>query len=181
MNDWKLINATLFNNAAYGISKLRVERGDKDNGEDPDPLQLDRSRFYMQLLGTQNARGEWRPRSNEELLKEEFKIIDKNLAEGRRVMFLNEEAAPRTPMGGGQIAIPSRAGYVMKAKPFKWAAPSEAVLPEVGNPLRRKGKLAGGLTAQPVVPRDEIYRLYEIVKAPVAKSRPAAATTRASR
>jgi hypothetical protein len=170
---WKLINANLFNRPAFADSKLRIDRGDKDNGDDPDPIQLDRSRFYMELLGTKDAAGTWRAKSTDDLVRAEFDVIDKNLAQGRRVLFLSEDSdSSFSPFGGGQIKPPTRAGYVLtpRASAFTWCTPPVTALPAVQDLGRRKRRQPPAPPASPqAVSRHEVgtdtYTLYEITKA----------------
>ena len=123
LNNWKLINANLFTRAAYLNSKLRVDRGDKDNGDDPDPIQLDRSRLYMELLREPAGGGNWRAKSQAAFTKDQFDIIQKNLDEGRRVMVLSEDSDSGGPLGSGKIPPPTHPGYITKLPAFKWVTP----------------------------------------------------------
>ncbi len=178
LNDWKLFNANLFTPAAFNSSKLRVARGNKDNGEDPDPIQLERSQFYMQLLGTQDPRSHaWTVKKTEALRAMEFAIIAKNIDDGRRVFFLSQDNDPNSsPFGGGTINRPGSAGYIYKPHPFRWVAPSANALPDIPNALRRKVRpqpLAAPSPQSP--PRGDVYQLYEIIKSP-PKASPTAAT-----
>jgi hypothetical protein len=186
LNNWKLINANLFTPGAFANSKLRVDRGDKDNGDDPDPIQLDRSRLYMELLGKQDAHGNWITKRRDEFDRDKFDIIQENLKEGRRVMFLSEDSdSSSSPFGSGNIQVTPYPGYKVLPKPFKWVTPSISVSPTVQNLGRRKRRQ---LTAQPAVqgaPPGDTYHLWEIVKLPPpttkAAAKPPASTTAATK
>jgi hypothetical protein len=182
LNNWKLINANLFTRAAFSNSKLRVDRGDKDNGDDPDPIQLDRSRFYMEVLGKPTGSGGWRSKTDQEFADDEKALIQKNLDERRRVMFLSEDSDSISPFGTGKIKPLNLPGYMVKpnlnpnkfngkTSVFQWFTPPVNALPAVQDLGRRKRRQMAA-TAQPKnVPRDEggdTYTLYEIVKVPPA-------------
>ncbi len=102
---WKLYNNALFTPAMYLQSKAQVDQHDKGDREDPDPnpLQFQRSRFYMELLAqTSKVSGVViGPRNIDEIRRMEKAIVDENIAEGHRVTFLTLGDAG--DMGGGGI------------------------------------------------------------------------------
>jgi hypothetical protein len=69
-----------------------------DQPFDPNPLQRDRARFYVQLLGKKNPLGNWTSRPADEVRRDQLQIIDGALAAHRRVVFLLRAEQGKTPI-----------------------------------------------------------------------------------
>ena len=167
---WQLINDTLFNGPFFADSKRRVDNRDhdKDKQDDPDPIQLDRSRFYEELLGIKDRNGNWNPRPPSDLRKAKMDLIAKYLSEGRRVMFVRQES----PLAGRVDVPPNGSGFVAKVV-MKWDVPTMEI---VGN-MANVGKIGGKRRLAAMAPQSQaappahgtIYYLWEVTKAPPAK------------
>jgi hypothetical protein len=166
---WKLINDALFNPSMFADAKRRVDSRDRDHDkqDDPDPIQLDRARFYEELLGRRDANGNWNQKLHPEMVREKMDLIAKNLAEGRRVMFVRQES----PMVG-RIEVPmSEAGYVAKTI-GRWDVPAIEAVGNIQNFVRRRAMIAPP-ASQPPPKHGTLFYLWEIVKAPPPATKPA--------
>ncbi|MGN6368322.1 MAG: ArnT family glycosyltransferase [Phycisphaerae bacterium] len=167
---WQLINDTLFNGPFFADSKRRVEirDSDKDKQDDPDPIQLERSRFYEELLGVQDKNGNWNSRPASELRRAKMDLITHYLAEGRRVMFVRQES-PRV----GRVEVPPTGDGCVVKKVEDWEVPTMQMVGNIANVRAFGGKrrFAVAPQAQTDPPRHDpqvIYRLWEIAKAPAS-------------
>jgi len=178
LGGWKLINDQIFNPGVFADSKRRVDNNDRDKEkqDDPDPIQLDRARFYEELLGRQDTGGNWNGKPPLELAREKMDLIAANLAEGRRVIFVRQENPAAVgnrmfgPLFGGRVDVPRTGrGYVVKVI-TKWTVPTPDAPPNIQNFMRRR--VNTGPSPSPSPTKVEYY-LWEIVKAPPASTKPA--------
>jgi hypothetical protein len=88
---WKLYDTNVFSTAMYNQSMTKLaQRNTPEHLDDPDPLQVERSEFYKELLLMPStvASISLGPRTQNNIMQLEKAVIDKNLEEGRRVTFL---------------------------------------------------------------------------------------------
>ncbi|HUO10338.1 MAG TPA: glycosyltransferase family 39 protein [Phycisphaerae bacterium] len=166
---WKLINDTFFNPATFADSKRRVDNRerDKEKQDDPDPIQVERSRFYEELLGVKDKSGNWNQKPRSEITREKMDLIAKSLAEGRRVMFLRQEGAT-----WGRVDVPSSGnGYNVKVI-ARSDVPDLQAVGNVQNFARRRANIAPPAGSPPPRHPTMVY-LWEIVKASPPATRPA--------
>jgi hypothetical protein len=162
VGDWKLVNAAMFNQGMFQNSKRMLETADKDKDQDdPFPVQQERSRFAMELLGEKNAAGVWVPKPAAVLRQYENDLIDQNFAQGRRIAFLALERDGRL-IRKDRGVFPARKDCSVKVI-GEWENP-----PAVTEPVLQVGVGARArLARQPVPGRTEpCYVLYELVKNP---------------
>lgn len=167
---WKLVNTRLFTQATFSESQRRFETTDKeqDNEDDPNPVQRQRSKFLMELLGKQLPDGKWSAKTMDELRAYQNAEIDRYFAQGRRVAFMvTGEGRLRA-----SIDVPSRRDCEVKEL-GRWSPPvpvTEAIVtpamrfgrtPPPGRGLLGRGNVPpnrlGGMGGGTVV-------LYELVK-----------------
>jgi hypothetical protein len=161
---WKLYNVNDFSPAAYQQAKNRVDqRNTPDRLDDPDPLQNERARFYMELLSQPSAvcNVSLGARSAADIRQMQKAIIDRNVANGHRIVFL-ALLSPGDMAGGVTSSKPSVEGYTTRElRRWTVSAPPSGVVSEgaatafagvgpKGPPLpgargRGKGRGAGAL------------------------------------
>ena len=191
---WKLYDAVVFTPAIYNQSLTKLaQRSTPERMDDPDPLQIERSQFYKELLTVPSSAPtvSLGSRSVADLQALERVVIDQNLELGHRVTFLvltdaGDSGITGAGMGflglGGRITIPG--GYEVRAV-RKWtiSAPPSGPVPQgaaaaFGAGVGRGGRGARGTppaTAASALPRQgPTYTLMEVFK-----STPAATTASA--
>ncbi len=180
---WKLYPLELFNTVGFADYKRRAEMHDKDREqeEDPDPLQAARASYYMKLLGRQNASGQWVARNNDDLRGAENAIIERQLSEGRRVAFLVTEREDRQGRPTVKGTLPVRAGYELKEL-VRWVTMMPVRVARGPGGMMGMGGRNGRRPEQPeAVPgRALAYQvIYELVdkNRPVAPVRPVVPVT----
>lgn len=170
VGQWQLYDASLFQPQAFAMSKRKVDMRDRDKDlqDDPDPIQFERSLFYMKLLGRQNASGTWYARQATEMQQYQYNVIDKALADGHRVAFLVMEREDRGGRPGSRVVVPQRPGFEVK-KLGQWVTLQQvtgtvALLPRW---QAWQGRGAAAAAALPAAGRGGgYYVLYEMVAKP---------------
>jgi 4-amino-4-deoxy-L-arabinose transferase-like glycosyltransferase len=109
LGGYRLYSVQLFSPLAFAMFKHVMDDPGKqtDPQTDPNPLQRDRARFYVELLGRKNALGNWAQRPADEIRRDQLSIIDTALIAHRRVVFLLRAEQGKTP-------IPIRSGLQIK-------------------------------------------------------------------
>jgi hypothetical protein len=189
---WKLYNTNLFTPTMYAQSKTRVDQRNRpEAADDPDPLQPERSRLYMELLAQPSSvsRISLGSRSQSEISLMQKAIVDKEVAAGHKVVML--ALVDRGDMGGGSAggtgATPVP-GYERREL-RKWTVSpmpansagggrTNVFAPGAGGAGRPARAGAAGarpaglgivpvapVQASPVPPRGATYVVYELVKA----------------
>ncbi len=103
---WKLYDTSIFSVAIYNQSMTKLaQKNTPERMDDPDPLQIERSQFYKELLTMPSSVATigLGPRNQNDLMQIEKAVIERNLALGHRVTFLMVTDQGDVPgMGGGQ-------------------------------------------------------------------------------
>ena len=167
VGDWKLVNAQLFTQVPFQQSRRRLEDldKDKDSQDDPNPVQPERSRFILELLGRQNAAGVWVAKPLSELEQCENNLIEANFAQGRRVAFLTSERVDRSGRRGLSMVSVPRGCEVKELG--RWVSQPPVSVPPI--PMGRFGAGPRGPMRAAPPPRARLemaYVLYEVVPKP---------------
>lgn len=112
---YQLFSHELWQSGAFSNFQRRYNSraGEGRDLEDPDPVQHERSAYYMKLLGRKTARGTWVAKSNNDMDAHRWDIINKALDRGQAVGWLSMEddrgnyRDPRNP------APPEIKGYLV--------------------------------------------------------------------
>ena len=164
LGGYQLYGLQLFSPMAFaGFKRVVDDPGHKGDDVDPNPLQRARAKAYMELLGKQNALGNWMPKPADQLRQQQLAIIKGALKDHRRVTFLLRA-------DDGKIPIPSATGLTINPIATWTTTPPVVVTPRwLGV---RKAPLA--ITRPPIA-----WVLYEIVATPAAPPvKPAPAMTK---
>lgn len=161
-----------FERLVQDAAKTAEKRGEDLEQREPSTYQLQRAKFYMELLGRKSLTGEWEPRSYSDLRKELFAVWDKTFARNGRLVYVVREDRPRKNDSG----VPAREGYKVELRGHVDAIPGpESKIPAPA-PFRRGPRPFG-----PVVgPGTTGWSVYEVLPPVREKPKPVApaATTR---
>jgi len=110
---YKLYSTALFSPSAFAQYKGAVDRRDKDKDQqdDPNPLQHERAEFYVNLLSKRNAIGNLIAKGPDDLRQHELDIMNKAIAEGRRVMTIVPVRDGDNRRDIATRNMPTRAGF----------------------------------------------------------------------
>lgn len=155
---YHLFDAQLFLPKSFD-NYQRIAAGQDD---DPNPIQRDRARFYLGLLGHKNAAGTVTPKTPKELQELLVDVIARQFEQNRRVAFLIVTGPGRKEPQVSRALIPNHPGW--KTVQIKTWRTGLGVPDKMPNP-----RWPAWQTVKPTADAASTYVLYEVEQVPAGE------------